>query len=493
MTRENLPPNPEVLWQALSAIGYSFEAAIADLVDNSIAAGARNVSIYCHWIGSESWCAVSDDGCGMDEDQLREAVRIASSSAFRDRVGDDLGKFGMGLKTASFSQCDRMTVASRTTSAGPISIFGWDRDHVKGAAPGEWPAERLATRSAQSVIEKCLGEYRGTVVVWEKLRSELVPANTPVDDELAHSRFRAIITLLASELGVIFGEFIHDFNSPLNISVNENPIRGWEPFLINHPKTQLRPTETLDIHGNKVVVSPYILPHQNYLSPEQANEAMGPNGWIFSQGFYVYRMKRLIKYGTWFFRGMSSDMDNSLGRIRIEIDSGSDEQWNLNVAKSSVEPPHSVKRDLKRIAKDVRAKSKLVHRHRAVAVAPRKPRRGIETLVIQHQLNGKLVYKISRKHPLVAHLAQCSDAAAVNAVLDAIESSISFMIGDRDPFARSTDLQMIATVEIENSARWVLERFVSIGMERADAVEKLQFLDPFAVYPSLIEKLRREL
>ena len=123
--------------ESLRGVGYSLETAIADLVDNSIAAGARNAWLDFHFEGPNSWFTLLDDGRGMDADGLRLAMTVGGRSPLETRTAKDLGRFGMGLKTASFSQCRVLTVASRQAH-GETSVRRWDLDYIARPEVNEW-------------------------------------------------------------------------------------------------------------------------------------------------------------------------------------------------------------------------------------------------------------------------------------------------------------------------------------------------------------------
>lgn len=142
-------PDASAMMESLRAFGYSTPAAVADLIDNSITAGARNVWINFHWNGSDSHVVMLDDGGGMTEEVLVLAMRAGSRSPLEDRNAADLGRFGLGLKTASFSQCRQLTVASKAKRHTQVTRR-WDLDYVREhrqwrllKAPAAGSADRL--------------------------------------------------------------------------------------------------------------------------------------------------------------------------------------------------------------------------------------------------------------------------------------------------------------------------------------------------------------
>src|ERR1700728_892866 len=159
-------PKPCALVESLRSVGYSLPTAVADILDNSIAAHARHVWICFHWAGPDSWVSILDDGDGMDEETLAEAMRPGSANPLDSRRPDDLGRFGLGLKTASFSQCRKLTVWSKR-KGGSIAGRCWDLDYV--AKHDEWRLLKAAAPDALKPFEDFSGLTSGTMVLWEQL------------------------------------------------------------------------------------------------------------------------------------------------------------------------------------------------------------------------------------------------------------------------------------------------------------------------------------
>ncbi len=138
-------PSARRLIKSLRDLGYDFRHAVADLIDNSIAARATIVTVEMRFNGEDSWLRIADNGVGMNGSTITEAMRFGTE---RDYEADELGKFGLGLKTASLSQCSRLTVASRVDrSAKRIEVRQWD-----------WPMSRRLTAGRSSTYPQTSGE-----------------------------------------------------------------------------------------------------------------------------------------------------------------------------------------------------------------------------------------------------------------------------------------------------------------------------------------------
>jgi hypothetical protein len=156
-----ISPDAGAMIEALRAFGYHLETSVADIIDNSISAEAHNVWIDCTWSGEKSTISITDDGYGMTEEILKNAMRPGSKNSLQERDAKDLGRFGLGLKTASFSQCRRLTVGSKSENKA-TAIRYWDLDYVNYC--GEWRLARPNTENIPQVFSKLDQMGSGTIV-----------------------------------------------------------------------------------------------------------------------------------------------------------------------------------------------------------------------------------------------------------------------------------------------------------------------------------------
>ena len=267
---EEVPPDPTATIETLGALGYSTESAVADLIDNSIYAGATQVEVVFHWDGADSWCAIVDNGRGMTAGQLKQAMRIGSRDPLLPRDTSDLGRFGFGLKAASFSQCRELTVGSRRTGKS-LAFRTWDLDYVR--AEGRWLLLKSAPPVAKELVEQCQVPDSGTVVLWRRLTGDLVEEGADVADQGAQRHFLQRVTSLERHLAMTFGRYLLRDREPLRIHLNGVRVGGWDPFLSDHPATQHLPPESLLFRGETVRVSPTILPHRSKLTEAEYEQA----------------------------------------------------------------------------------------------------------------------------------------------------------------------------------------------------------------------------
>jgi hypothetical protein len=493
MDYDIVAPDASGTIESLSALGYSLEAAVADLVDNSIDAGASRVDIEFHWAGMDSWVAVLDDGSGMDEAGLQEAMTLALKGPASARADRELGRFGMGLKTASFSQSRRLTVWSTVGDASRSASRSWDLDYV--ARTGEWRlARELASTEAESV-QQLLAAKPGTrtIVIWSRL-SRLVDRDTEIGDERAHRHFLDAVASTEWHLRMIFGRYLSGRTpgrtTPLHLAVNGSRVDPWDPFLRRHSATLPEPVEYLGVDGHQVVVSPYVLPPRRRLGNEEHREAGGPRGWLSQQGFYVFRNDRLIVAGGWLgLPKLRSDEKHVLARIAVDIPSSIDSRWSIDVKKATASPPAVLRGDLMRCAQATRAK--------AVAVASSVSR----TTALQR--GGELDYawrpekrdsalrlRLNWDHPLVREsLEQAgSGRSTVRALLRLLEETVPIsalsLLHDAEGDTGYVPFSSTPTSVIEVAER-LYGAFVSQGMSPDQARRRLIATPPFNEFPDL--------
>ena len=256
---------------SLRAFGYDLATALADLIDNSITARARNIWIDFRWNGEQSTISVLDDGTGMTEAELLAAMRPGSHSPLAERDAQDLGRYGLGLKTASFSQVKRLTVG--TCQNGTLAVRCWDLDYV--TACGDW---RLLRRGsdlfAQQALPRLTSLKSGTIVFWEAM-DRITPPGTDTNNDRAQQLFLNRADQVKAHLAMVFHRFLDPRENvgkkPLKIWLNGNPIEPWDPFLSNETATQLLTEEAVPLLGSRLTVKPYILPHHSKISPENTN------------------------------------------------------------------------------------------------------------------------------------------------------------------------------------------------------------------------------
>lgn len=321
-------PSANILLSSLRSVGYTPETAIADIVDNSLSAKATVVDICFDWIKQR--ITIADNGEGMSNTELLSSMSIGSSDPLNDRSIHDLGRFGMGMKTASFSLGRKLTVVSKSNNE--VSNACWDLDYVRQS--DKW--EILVNDSSDNLIQELTGnvfEYScGTIVCISNI-DKLIASDSPAEKK----KFYKMIESVKAHLSLVFHRFME--TDEIQIRFNGTFLKPWNPFIPHNNARQELEQEEVYENGHKVVIKPYVLPHKTkFANDDDFNEAGGCKGWLHHQGFYVYRNRRLIIYGTWFGL-LKKEMSYNLARIQLDIYSDSDFDWQIDIKKSKAVPP----------------------------------------------------------------------------------------------------------------------------------------------------------
>jgi hypothetical protein len=458
--------------QSLRSVGYSTSAALADLVDNSISALARRVEISVS-MRSTPFVAISDDGEGMDEETLLSAMRFGSRDPRDMRHHTDLGRFGLGLKTASLSQCRRVSVAS--IRAGKLSIARWDLDECDRR--GSWWLERPERGELPDEPFRLLEERgQGASVIWENL------------DRLEAGGGERAILDAADYLALAFHRFLAgDVVGPFSILLNGRQLEAADPFLEGHARGQALHTESVAVDGQIVNVTPFVLPYPSRLKPEDLERAGGRESLKTSHGFYIYRGGRLVVPGGW-FRIVPSDDLLRLARIRIDLPVELDHLWKIDIRKAIAEPPPALRPHLKRLVGSVATRSRRVYTHKGT---PEDDRQRVP-LWQRHDLrDAGATWRINRGHPAVSSLLSDSNRGAVAALLDLVEKNLP--IHDIH-IHTANDLPVFEPdvpdeSELEAVARRIVAAFSDQPEVAARIIEGLPITEPFNRNPDAARRI----
>ena len=341
---KELIPSAKRLIGSLRDLGYEFAAAVADVIDNSITANATEVYIDVEFDGDHSKVRISDNGSGMTREQLAEAMRYGSENIYEN---DNLGKFGLGMKTASLSQCRKLTVASRT-NGNDIAAFCWDLEHVEKT--NRWELTIPNKKEQEFILGRHLKETNGTVVFWQYL-DRMLGQKHPYG-EASKKRLARMCNELEEHATMVFHRYLAGEvpGRKLTIRLNENVLNPWDPFAREQEETKIMGQcifhVTHEGATGDVKFKPYILPPQDRFQPPSAFErASGPKKWNQQQGFYIYRANRLIQSGGW-CNLRAADEHTKLARIGIDFSPQLDDAFNINVAKMRVQLPDEIREEI---------------------------------------------------------------------------------------------------------------------------------------------------
>ena len=392
MRTHNAAPSALSFLESLRDIGYSLETAVADILDNSITAKSTKIQIYLNVIDKSAQIAIIDNGTGMTEEELIEAMRRGSKNPLESRAKDDLGRFGLGLKTASFSQCRRFTVVTR--KANTLSAALWDMDYVAQQKKDEWTLQILEGDEIGGIpyIEQI--PESGTLVLWEKLdRLQDATECTKLEDHLYES-FDAV----RKHIELIFHRFLEGEGSykKVCITINGEHLQPFDPFNSKNKATIHLQEEIIKVRGAPVKIQPYVLPHHKKTTAAEWTKYGGDAGYLKNQGFYVYRAGRLIIYGTWFRLAKQTEL-TKLSRVRVDMPNELDHLWKIDVKKASAQPPLVVRERLKKIIDRIGGASNRVYTQRGRRLLDPT----VHAIWSRRVDKNEITYEVNPQHPAV--------------------------------------------------------------------------------------------
>lgn len=412
-----LPPSAACLSASLRDLGYSIEAAIADLIDNSISADATEIQIVCDLSREKPVLVIADNGKGMVESEVIAAMRHGSTDPRKKRGAKDLGRFGLGLKTASFSQCRRLTIMS--SKKGIRSAVEWNLTQIED--DDDWYVSILDDEEIARLPYRDLISDDGTIVLWRDL-------DRLFEDEFESRRHEIVSAKLAAverHLSLVFHRFLSGEvkgHKRITIKINGHSITPFDPFCRKNPATQILPDETVWVGDQAVNIQPYILPHHSRLTAAEYDFYQDRSDFISNQGAYVYRNGRLMAWGDW-FRLVPKGEATKLARVQIDFSNSLDEAWTIDIKKSRARPPHAVRERLRRIIAKIIARSINVHRGRGQklfqeAQAP---------IWERYASHSGIKFAVNMEHPLIQSLSSNLNAenlSSFQVLLDSISASL---------------------------------------------------------------------
>ncbi len=465
LEKQSLPSAP-ILIESIRSIGYSFETAIADLIDNSISANATKIEILVI-PNDEPYIIIFDNGNGLDKRELEEAMRLGSKNPNDIRKENDLGRFGLGLKSASLSQCRDLTVVSKKN--GILSAFSWNLDYV--IEHNTWSILEYTNEEIMKLenIELFENVTNGTYVLLKKF--DKIQASTLEINKTITEKMNSTI----DHLSLVFHRYIED---GLSIYVNNRKIEARDPFLLKNKATQARRTQEIKIGESIITVKPYILPHYNKLTEEDLKKVGGKEDLRKNQGFYIYRNKRLIIWGTW-FRLSRQDELTKLARIMVEIPNSLDDVWGIDIKKSTANIPDIIKKNLYSCIEEAIFTSKEVYKYRG-----RKENNSEKLNYVWDRIKTRdgYEYKINRNLPQIQLLCQNFDKKLLvefERLLKNIENS----------FPTNTVYLDVADGKINNNVEITKEEIEELILAFEDSIDKCKELglDIMEYYEQIIK------
>lgn len=328
--RKTLAPDPSLV-KSLGA-NHTLSSAVADLIDNSVDAGATRVVVRLliskdHLVQVE----VVDNGSGMSSDEIDTAMTIGRG---REYMPADVGHFGLGLKSASLGFCDVLTVWSTKRNANPVGRRIRSDDYAN-----DFSCEVLSTAVASGYSDAratIVGRKTGTTVIWNDVK-----AYRGNSAEEARSWLAERTGTLRAHLGVTYHRLLADGRLAIELVEDDLahadgaigiPIVAVDPFgyrSSGHPGYPKRLVAT--VGENRVSMACHIWPAKSDLTGFRIGGQPGAN----FQGFYIYRNDRLLQTGGW-SDSATSIPSRQLARVIVDADETVYKFLRMNPEKSGL-------------------------------------------------------------------------------------------------------------------------------------------------------------
>jgi hypothetical protein len=377
-------PHPEYLIKSIAEQGYSLETALADLIDNSITAGANKIEILDSRENGALKMFISDNGKGMTFDAMLRNMQFPSSSMESKRDPSDLGRFGLGLKTASFSQTRKLTVISRAIedASKTYRALTWD---VNMLSSGVWQIieeseEKISLLMDQYMMAESnraggfIDFSPNTIIVWDGLykydrNSDIANNIESYNDQMSNVR---------EYLETVFHVYLSKETETLQIRINNLRLKHFNPFPEGKGVRKIKKEQI--VFGDEVLtLEGFILPRDAIKESKESN-----NGWVTKskglldlEGIYIYRENRIILFGGW--NGLIRRSPNlQLARLRVRFGNKNDDKLQLNVAKSKVVLPFEKRIPFLRYIAELKDEAKreyfsVKHKAKALLNNPKEP------------------------------------------------------------------------------------------------------------------------
>lgn len=468
----NAQPNPEFLIKSISEQGYSLETALSDLLDNSISAKADKIEILTEHLSNHTAIFISDNGKGMSEDELSANMQFPSRDMETERELHDLGRFGLGLKTASFSQTRKFTVISRRNGTKEYSGLTWDVSHLKNTNKWEIIINskdeikdilNRYIKISENHLEKFKDYEPNTIVVWEELKN----FNNYFDSDNYVKQLNEELTVTTSEyLSVVFHQFMELAHNPLKIRLNNSLVAPFNPFKSSKGNTA-RALESREIFlGNDVLkMEGFVLP----VSASDSSNIWKPSNksLLDMEGIYVYRGNRIIFFGGW--NGIIRKQAKlKLARLKIQVGNMNDDKLQLNVAKSKIAIPYDLKLGVLRYVSELKTEAVKEYNNRGLKSNLKKglnSEKSIELLQKSSTTKGP-VYSINQEYPLVKII---SDELNSNAskYFKTLLKSINNLL-NKQRYTDNNYIELIQDSDILEDVVETTKKLLKTGMSKDD-------------------------
>lgn len=498
MLDEDAFPNPEYLIKSIAEQGYSLETSLADLMDNSVSAKADKIEVLAETTKEPFRLFLADNGNGMSEKALVDSMQFPSESPDKERDRSDLGRFGLGMKTASFSQTRRFTVISRPKGTKKFHARTWDVDYLK---TNGWKIIKHTDDEIQELLDsyyKLSGEYLNsfdcfepnTIVVWSglyKFESYIKEGNRK------KALKKEINEVVSDHLSLVFHRFLESQISPLQIKINNTRVTPFNPFPITEKDVrQMEPRQRF-LGYDVIKAEGFILPARAIEESKSGQSIWTTKfrGLMDMEGIYVYRGDRIILFGGW--NGLIKKSTRlQLGRLRMEVGNKADHLLHLNVAKSQISVPYELQDAFEEYVIDIKTEAEREYYNRGIRKFSGKKKAKNTEFFIRSNSNKGTVLEINQEFPLIKDLQDSfteEQLSKFNLLLRMFNTGINRMRQKHEEkdFAEIIEQDNIAPEQMQEMITVFLDNGFSKNEVRKDFLSQLGL--NYSTLPDNIKKL----
>jgi hypothetical protein len=495
---EDASPNPEYLIKSIAEQGYSLETSLADLMDNSISAKADKIEVLIDTDSEPFMLFLTDNGEGMTEKELSQNMQFPSNSPEGSRLNTDLGRFGLGMKTASFSQTRKFTVLSKKKGDNKYHGRTWDVDFLKVNGwkiiiNSQDEVARFMYRYnqlSQDFLKRFEDYEPNTIVIWEglyKFESYLEKDNRK--DALK----REITEITSDYLALVFHRFMEKDNNPLRIRINNTIVIPFNPFPEEEKDfRQIEPKQS-SFRSDVIKIEGYVLP-----SRAISESTKGLTKWttryrglMDMEGLYIYRADRIILFGGW--NGIIKKAPRlQLARLRVEVGNSVDHLLHLNVAKSQIVVPHELRKAFEDYIQELKIEAEREYYNRGIRkFSGSKSQNNIQLFERSYSNKGSIL-EVNNNFPLIKSLQeslnnnQSSQLKLLLKMINTRINNIRHVHEDKD-FLGIEENNGISTIDLKNNLLNLLNQGMTKDILKNEILPNLGY--KFSSFPDEIKDL----
>lgn len=434
ITWEEASPNPEFLIKSIAEQGYSLETSLADLLDNSISANADKIEVLIDMEKEPFTLFLADNGCGMTEESLVKNMQFPSSSPDKKRNNEDLGRFGLGMKTASFSQTRKFTVLSKPKGELYFKGRTWDVDFLRDNG---WKIIVNSKEEIENLIQQYkklsndhLNEFKdfnaSTIIIW----TGLYKFENYLEEENRQNALKKEVTEVTSDyLSLVFHKFMEREKYPINIRINNKILSPFNPFPLSEPDFRPIAYKQRNFSTDTIKIEGFVLPSRSIDESKNGLTIWTTKnrGLMDMEGIYIYRADRIILFGGW--NGLIKKAPRlQLARLRVEIGNSVDHLLHLNVAKSQIVIPHDLKKAFERYIEELKIEAEKEFFNRGIREFSNSKQQKRESLFERKASNKGVLLELNNEFPLLKEIKKDlskEQTAKFNLVLRMINTSVN--------------------------------------------------------------------